>query len=66
VLTAARLLTGFHVVFVRGIIAALISLVYILAALLAGLLCAFVAASVRHDDSPWRVNTFYARQGDGL
>jgi hypothetical protein len=72
VLTAARLLTSLHVVFVWGIIATLISLislvalVYILAALLAGLIGAFVAAGVRHFVSPWRVNAFYARRVDGL
>jgi hypothetical protein len=63
------LLTGLRVVFVGRIIAALISLVtlvYILAALLARLLCAFVAAGVRHFDSPWQVNAFYARRVHGL
>ena len=54
VLAAAgiRLLTGLHVVFVGRVIAALVSLVYILAALLTRLIGAFVAAGVRHVDSP--------------
>jgi hypothetical protein len=46
------LLTGLHVVFVGRVIAALVSLVYILAALLTRLIGAFVAAGVRHVDSP--------------
>jgi hypothetical protein len=54
VLAAAglRLLTGLHVVFVGRVIAALISLVYILAALLTRLIGAFGVAGVRHVDSP--------------
>jgi hypothetical protein len=53
VLAAAglRLLTGLHVVFVGRVIAALVSLVslvYILAALLTRLIGAFVAAGIRH------------------
>ena len=50
------LLTGLHVVFVGRVIAALVSLVYILAALLTRLIGAFIAAGIRHVDSPWRVN----------
>ena len=42
------LLTGLHVVFVGRVIAALISLVYILAALLTRLIGAFGVACVRH------------------
>jgi hypothetical protein len=52
------LLTGLHVVFVGRVIAALVSLVYILAALLTRLIGAFGAACVRHVDSPWRVNAY--------
>ena len=60
VLAAAgiRLLTGLHVVFVGRVIPALVSLVYILAALLTRLIGAFGAACVRHVDSPWRVNAY--------
>ena len=42
------LLTGLHVVFVGRVIASLVSLVYILAALLAGLIRAFCVAAIRH------------------
>lgn len=68
VLAAAgiRLLTGLCVVFVGRIIAALVSLVYILAALLTRLIGAFGVAGVRHFESPWRVNAFNARRVDGL
>jgi hypothetical protein len=63
------LLAGLHVVFSWRIIGALISLValvYILTGLLARLIGAFVAAGVRHINSPRRVNACYARRIDGL